>query len=63
MVVDYLYQLQGMDVNTLKWQDRESFITVLNYLSRRERDPQLLSQMKNQMLRLLPKNTLSSQKK
>ena len=63
MVVDYLYQLQGMDVNTLKWQERESFITVLNYLSRRERDPQLLSQIKNQMLRLLPKNTLSPQKK
>ncbi|RDC66454.1 hypothetical protein [Adhaeribacter pallidiroseus] len=63
MVVDYLYQLQGMDVNTLKWQERESFITVLNYLSQRERDPHLLSQIKNQMLRLLPKNTLSAQKK
>ncbi|QNF31979.1 hypothetical protein HUW51_04275 [Adhaeribacter swui] len=63
MVVDYLYQLQGMDVNALKWQERESFITVLNYLSRRERDPQLLSQIKNQMSRLLPKNNFSLQKK
>ena len=63
MVVDYLYQLQGMDVNTLKWQERESFITVLNYLSRRERDPQLLHQIKNQMMRLLPKNTSTPSKK
>jgi len=63
MVVDYLYQLQGMDVNALKWQERESFITVLAYLSRRERDPQLLSQIKNQMLRLLPKNNLALQRK
>lgn len=56
MVVDYLYQLQSMDVNALKWQDREAFVTVLKYLSRRERDPQLLNAIKNQILRLLSKN-------
>ncbi|QMU28861.1 hypothetical protein [Adhaeribacter radiodurans] len=56
MVVDYLYQLKSMDVNSLPWQDREAFVTVLNYLSRRVRDPHLLDEIKKQMLQLLPKN-------
>ncbi|PSR53390.1 hypothetical protein AHMF7605_07545 [Adhaeribacter arboris] len=63
MVVDYLYKIQSLDVNSLQWQDREAFVTVLRYLSRRVRDPHLLDEIKNQMLRLLAKcNTVDKLK-
>jgi len=63
MVVDYLVQIQSMDVNSLNWQDREAFVTVLKYLSRRVRDPHLLDEIKNQISRLLPKQKSTNIKK
>ncbi len=58
MVIDYLYQLESVEVNSLKYQEREAYLTVLNYLGRRARDPQLLKEIRKHMLRFLPKHQL-----
>ena len=56
MVIDYLYQLESVEVNSLKYQEREAYITVLNYLSRRARDPQLLQEIRKHLLRFVSKH-------
>ena len=46
MVIDYLFKVESINIESLNWQERESLVTVLNYLGKRERSPYLLDQIK-----------------
>ncbi|WP_223816119.1 hypothetical protein [Adhaeribacter rhizoryzae] len=53
MVIDILLKVESMNLDTLNKQERESLITILRYLSRRERNPRLVHQIQNNIVRLL----------
>ena len=53
MVIDYLFKVESMNIESLNWQERESLVTVLNYLGKRERNPYLLDQINKSISRLV----------
>lgn len=57
MVVDYLGKIESMDIKSLKKQERDSLVTILSYLDRRERNPWLIQKIKNNINRLLESKT------
>jgi len=57
MVVDILFKVESMNIETLKKQERESLVTILSYLGRRERNPRLIHQIQNNIVRLLAHKT------
>lgn len=57
MVVDILFKVESMNIEALKKQERESLVTILSYLGRRERNPWLIHQIQNNIVRLLAHNT------
>ncbi|GEO04816.1 hypothetical protein AAE02nite_24800 [Adhaeribacter aerolatus] len=52
MVIDYLCKVEAMDIGSLKKQERESLVTILSYLGRRERNPWLVQQIRRNINRL-----------
>ncbi len=54
MVIDYLNRLESLDFDSLKIQDRRDIIMTLGYLEKRERNPELSREIKNQLVKLMP---------
>jgi hypothetical protein len=52
MVIDYLLRVESMDIKSMKKQEQESLVTILNYLGKRANNPFLLSQIKRNINRI-----------